>query len=388
VGAPGSRRPNCTRSPAARGWFALSGIIAAGTGATLMLVVGDSLNAGDPGAMMMGMGAIAAGGATLGAIYGLASGDRPAPGDRVRPSTVGVDGVMGDAPVAGESAPGSANFRLAPTYYFPHGDGRLRLLGRVGGMLGPRKDVDPRTEELENFDTALSERSWSLDLALDLAVRLPYPADYGGHRAEVRDAKALPSRGYFGPWELRYRPSMSMRRERYQPAGDFEERRIERIMVLPLTVGARSHLSPRQRFTFYAGPRFDFVSYAVGEGSLSRGPASLGAFYGEAWWDMDFPHLLRGRASVTHALCGQLSVGYVHTRFDGQGANVGTAIGFMGPFNAAWRMRLHKLEKSSAIQFGIGGWAGNGIGSFIEVGISLPDLGSDPARAPKGGKAR
>lgn len=376
-------RQGCTRSPVARTILGISGILIAGTGSALMLLVGDGLSAGDPGAMMMGVGAIAIGGATLGAVAGLRNGDRIAPPDRVRPSTIGLEGVAGDSPVLGEQAPGAVNLRVAPTWYFPNGDGRLRLLGRVGGMLGPRVDVDPRAEELEAFDDALSERSWSMDVALDLAVALPYPATYGKHASRGAHG-SLPTRGYLGGWELRYKPSLSMRRERYQPAGGYEERRIERLMLLPLTVGGRWHLSSRQRFTFYAGPRFDYVSFALADAALERGPATVGSFYGEAWWDLDFPHLLRGPAATRYSLRGQLTAGYVHTRFDGQGANLGTAIGFMGPYNFAWRMRLRKLERSTAFQFGVGAWVGNGVGTLLELGISLPGVGSSPERPQAG----
>ena len=324
---------------------------------------------------MMGMGGVAIGGAALGAISGLRNGDRPAPSDRVRPNTIGLDYSLGGEPVLGERTPGAANLRIAPTYYFPNGDGRLRLLGTVGSMLGPRTDVDPRSEELDSFQTGLSERSWSMDWALDLAVALPYPAL---PKARTQALSGLPHRGYLGAWELRYKPALQMRRERYQPNGEVEEREIERLMFLPLTVGARSHLSPRQRFTFYAGPRIDFVSYAVGGGPLERGPASVGSFYGEAWWDMDFPHLLRGEVATRYTLRGQFSAGYVHTRFDGQGANLGTAIGFMGPYNFAWRMRLHRITRPEAWQFGVGAWVGNGLGGMLELGVSLPDLGARP----------
>lgn len=162
--------------------------------------------------------------------------------------------------------------------------------------------------------------------------------------------------------------------------GGADERIIERTMLLPLTVGTRWHLSERQRFTIYFGPRFDFVATGEpGKRGLARGPARLGPLFGEAWYDVDVPHTLfaqrRGRSPRTRTN-SQLSFGYVHSRFDGRGFNFGPVVGFLGPIHARWATRVRPQDWPVALQFSAALVIGNGVSGGVGAGVVLPDLGT------------
>lgn len=345
--------------------LATTGVVIGVLSAGLLLILGDSLEAGDPAALLVGSGAIAAGGSLLGAIAGLISHDRPGDFDRLRPTTLGLAYGLGDRPTLGESHPGSMRLQIAPTLWFSDGGGRVRLLGHVGGLVGSRRDIDPRPQlAADGFDVAIAERRLDIGLALDGAVALPYPV-----LAEARSA-------HLGRAELRWRPEVQIRRHAY--TRDVGEELIERTMLLPLTVGARWHLSPRQRFTFYIGPRFDFIAHrGVGEDALRRGQPLIGALYGEAWYDIDVP--LRTRDDRTR-INGQLSLGYVHTRFDGLGLNVGPVIGFLGPAIVRWAMRFRPPGARAAVQAGLAASFGEGLAVTLETGVALPDLQASALR--------
>ncbi|MCA9692511.1 MAG: hypothetical protein KC636_23130, partial [Myxococcales bacterium] len=355
----------CTRPRPARLVLATTGVVIGVLSAGLLLILGDSLEAGDPAALLVGSGAIAAGGSLLGAIAGLISHDRPGDFDRLRPTTLGLAYGLGDRPTLGESHPGSMRLQIAPTLWFSDGGGRVRLLGHVGGLVGSRRDIDPRPQlAADGFDVAIAERRLDIGLALDGAVALPYPV-----LAEARSA-------HLGRAELRWRPEVQIRRHAY--TRDVGEELIERTMLLPLTVGARWHLSPRQRFTFYIGPRFDFIAHrGVGEDALRRGQPLIGALYGEAWYDIDVP--LRTRDDRTR-INGQLSLGYVHTRFDGLGLNVGPVIGFLGPAIVRWAMRFRPPGARAAVQAGLAASFGEGLAVTLELGVALPDLQASALR--------
>jgi hypothetical protein len=336
-------------------------------GTAYLLFVGDRVGAGDPGALFAGAGATATLGALVGAAAGLMGGDAPGHPDRIRPAMATVGGEFGGRAITGERAPGSMNVQLAPTWYFKDGGGRMRLLGSFGGQLGPAVDVAP-SGDLGAFEPTLAHDATRIGVAVDLATALPYPV--------LRVDRSA----HLGAAELRWKPEVQIRRERFSLAQG-NTRTVERTMFLPLTAGVRWHLSPRQRFTVYAGPRFDFVAFSdeLG-GPLNRGAPQIGSFYGEAWFDLDIPFRSRlvsrpARADVN----GQLSFGYVHSRFDGRGVNLGGARGFLGPVHGAWRVRVRPLGRRWAIQTGVTTWVGNGVGFGAELGMVLPQLGEDPA---------
>ena len=356
--APGTSP--CVRPQPARWALAVGGLVAAVAGAAHLMVIGDRVGAGDPGALIGGVGVAALGGAVLGGLYAMLGGDRPNDPDRLRPATIEMAYSTGGAPVLDERHPGTGVLRFAPNYFFPGGGGRLRVFGQVGGALGREVEVDPRPQFMDPIPgqegtapVVLAERRLRVGFGADLAVALPYPA--------------LRRSAHLGAAELRWRPEVQVRRHFY------DGRQIERTMVLPLTIGARWLLAPRQRFTVYFGPRFDVIG-AAGEGErLARGGANVAALFGEAWYDYDVPFgwTARGRVRVN----GQLTVGYVHSRFDGMGVNVVGIRGFLGPVWAGWAMRARPRGAKVAVQGGVGAWIGNGFTGVFNLGVVLPDLG-------------
>ncbi|MEX1367455.1 MAG: hypothetical protein AB1Z98_30285, partial [Nannocystaceae bacterium] len=321
-------------------------------------------------------------------VAGRLGADGPTLSDRLRPPTASLRyGYTGTA-VLDEARPHSMSLRVAPNLFFPHDQGRLRLFGHVGGWLNPAREVDPRPQFTEvlpgqqgTAPRVLRQRQLSLGLGLDLAVALPYPL--------LRRSARL------GPAELRYRPEVQIRRDRFDPSTP-NDRRLGRTMLLPLTVGARWVLSPRQRFTVYFGPRFDLVAFSdpssgsgsgSGSGSnrMRRGQAQVGPLYGEAWYDIDVPLTPRARRdgrSRRLDATGQLTVGYIHSRFDGQGFNFGPVIGFLGPIHVGWATRLRPAGAPVAAQLGAFARLGSGTSVGLELGLVAPDLHSRP-RQPR-----
>lgn len=346
------------------------GVLAGGGAAGLLFLLGDRLDGGDPAIFMVGAGVLAGVAALTGTVAGRLGADKPGDPDRVRPSTIGLEYAYPGASNLDESKGHGMALTFAPTYRFSGDDGRLRLIGHVGGLLNREIDVDPRPqfdEAIEGQDgtspRVVTERELSVGLGLDLAVLLPYPLSR-------RSA-------YLGPVELRYKPEVQIRREVFDPRGH-PDRVLERTMLLPLTAGVRWHLSWRQRFTVYLGPRFDFLAYAEpGDDTLERGGAEVGPLYGEAWYDLDVPFTLRPRLDGgprRAAVNGMFSVGYVHSRFDGYGFNFGRVVGFLGPVHLAWWTRVRPRGWPVALQGGVRTVIGNGYALVFHGGVVLPDI--------------
>ena len=346
------------------------GAAVGGVAATMLFALGDRSNAGDPATFFVGGGAIAGAGALFGSLIGRLGGDAPADADRVRPSTLGVDYRVPQPGALDETNPHQMRMTFAPNFFFRDGGGRIRVFGHVGGTLWQERQVDPRPQfqqpiegQLGTAPVSLRERRLSVGVGADLAVNLPYPV--------------FTRSSFLGPSELRYKPEFQIRRETLDP-GLPSQRVIERTMMLPLTVGARWRLSERQRFTVYFGPRLDTISFAEpGQEKLQRGAAQIGPLYGEAWYDVDFP-MTRGErrdGAVRRAkVNSQLSMGYVHSRFDGRGLNFGPVIGFLGPVHLRWATRVRPTHWPVALQFGAGATIGNGLSAAANVGIVLPGL--------------
>ncbi len=347
------------------------GALAGGVAATVLFAIGDRNGGGDPATFLVGGGAIAGAGALFGSLVGRLGGDGPGDPDRIRPSTLGLDYRFTQPGALDETHPHNMRMTFAPNIFFRDDGGRLRLFGHVGGTLWQERQVDPRPQFQQPIDgqlgtapVALRERRLSIGVGADLAVNLPYPA--------------FDRSNFLGAAEIRYKPEFQIRRETLDP-GLPSQRVIERTMMLPLTVGARWRLSQRQRFTVYFGPRFDVVSYAEpGQDQLQRGGAEIGPLYGEAWYDVDFPMTQKPRrdgAERRAAVNSMLTMGYVHSRFDGRGLNFGPVIGFLGPVHVRWATRVRPKRWPVAIQAGAGAAIGNGVSGAVNVGVVLPDLG-------------
>lgn len=362
------------RSGAARLLLFSVGAMAGATAAGILFGLGDRLAGGDPATLLVGTGGVAAVGAIIGSVFGRLGGDAPGDPDRVRPQTLGLHTTIGGTSVLDEVDPTTLSMTFAPTLQFPNEQGRLRLIGHVGGDLVSSADVDPRPQNQSSISgqegtrpVSLREREFSTGAALDMAVALPYPV------MKRRRSKFL------GATELRARPEFQYRREVFDP-GQQDERVVERTMLLPLTVGIRWILSQRQRFTLYVGPRFDFLAFSrPGSDRMHRGGAQTGPIYGEAWYDIDFPFTLRPRrdgkprrASVNSQLTG----GYVHSRFDGHGLNFGPVIGFLGPAVLRWTTRVRPVGWPVALQGAVGARIGNGVSFIVRAGVVLPNIGA------------
>ena len=184
---------------------------------------------------------------------------------------------------------------------------------------------------------------------------------------------------YLGMSEIRYKPEVQFRRDVYNP-GTSQQQLVSRTMFLPLTFGMRWHVTPRQRFTFYVGPRFDFLAYSD-PGTTKhphRGGSQIGPMYGEAWYDLDVPfteHPRRNGAMRRASVVGMLSLGYIHSRFNGQGFNFGPVIGFLGPIPVEWYTKVRPRGRPVALQGMVGATIGNGATVNVRVGVILPALG-------------
>lgn len=366
----------CVRSRPARALLLSLGVAGGAIAAGLLFGLGDRLSPGDPATLLVGLSGLAGAGALVGMLAGRLGPDGPAAPDRLRPPTLSLAYGYSGPQILDESRPHSLTLRMAPNLYLPHGHGRARLFGHVGGWLTPEHEVDPRPQLAEmipdqqgSAPQVLRQRHVSIGVGVDLAVTLPYPV-----LAPRRSAR-------LGAAELRYRPEVQIRRDRFAPETP-QTTVVERTMLLPLTAGVRWHLSPRQRFTVYFGPRFDFVAFsdpasAGGSDRLRRGGPQRGLLYGEAWYDIDVPLTGRprrdGRARSMIAT-GQLTLGYVHSGFDGQGFDFGPVVGFLGPIHLSWSTRLRPVGAPVAAQLGGFARVGSGTTLGLELGLVAPDL--------------
>jgi len=372
----------CTRSRAARVLLLSLGLAGGAISAGLLFGLGDRLVQTDPATLLVGAGTLAGVGAIAGAIAGRLGADGPALPDRLRPATVSLAQSYTGPRFLDEVPAHATLLRFAPNLYLPNhasvpgGAARLRLFGHVGGWLVPVREVDPRPQFTEvpagqtgTAPSVLRQRRLSIGLGVDLAVPLPYPV-----LAPRRSAR-------LGRAELRWRPELQIRRDRFAP-GTSQATILERTMLLPLTVGVRWHLSARQRLTLYAGPRFDMVAFSDrGSDRLRRGGAQIGPLYGEAWYDIDVPLTGRPRRDARPRKLdanGQLTLGYIHAKLDGQGFDFGPVIGFLGPIHVGWATRLRPTGASGAARVAAQVGAFARIGSTTTVGLELglvaPDL--------------
>lgn len=326
----------------------------------LALLVGDRWRIGDPAMPLAAAGMVAMSAAMLGGMAALFGGDGPTQPDRITPATVALTLGFAGTTVSDERTPASLTVNIAPTYQLPRNRGRLRLLGSVGRRLGAQLERDPRPQTTEpdgSFTRALELRSLRFDLGLDLAVRLPYPL--------VRRSTWL------GQLELRYKPMFWYASDTLTLGA--VERINQRVMLTPLNFGLRWHLSPRQRFTFYMGPRWDLHGYGE-PGSLAPGEPVLGPIYSESWFDLDIPISSPARARRASTI-GQLTLGYVHARTFGNGLDFGPVVGFFGQVHTAFTVRVRPTGSVLAYQFELGAQLGSGVSPYLRVGVALPDIG-------------
>jgi hypothetical protein len=356
----------CWHPKAGRGMLALGSGAGLAGGIGGFLVLGDSLGSGDPFGGIAGAGFVGLVGAALGALVASATPrgetrvhDRPG-----RPTlTLSLD--PGGERTFDERAPPSFGLSLDPTFVL-HDAVVLQPHFGLSTGLGPTVEVDPRPQLQSGIDgqdggfpVVWRRHGLKVSAGAELTIKLPYPMP-------VKRPLAT------GRLEIRYRPRFELRRRTYQP-GEPDERSVEHIALYPALFGLRWHVSPRQRFTVYMGPRLDLIGYSdVGGGGLGFGKAYAGAFHVEAWYHLDVPMtpLGRGATSVT----GRFGFGYVHTMLDGNTFDLGPMVGFLGPLEASFDLRIRKRDAPVALQLGIGVRVGVGGGPFFEVGLVAPQV--------------
>lgn len=350
----------CVYTTSTRLLIGALGVLTSGTSLSLALLVGDRWRIGDPAMPLAAAGMVAMSAAVLGGMTALLGGDGPTLPDRITPATVALTlGFVGTT-VSDERSPASLTVSIAPTYQLPNDRGRLRLLASVGSRLGAQLERDPRPQTTEpdgSFSQALALRSLRFDVGLDLAVRLPYPL--------IRRS------AWLGQLELRYKPMLWFASDTLTLGS--VERLNQRVMITPLNVGVRWHLSPRQRFTFYMGPRWDLHGYGE-PGSLAPGKPVLGPIYSESWFDLDIPISSLARTPRASTV-GQLTLGYVHARTFGNGLDFGPVVGFFGQVRTAFTVRVRPRGSVVGYQFEAGAQIGGGVNPYVRVGVALPDIG-------------
>lgn len=119
----------------------------------------------------------------------------------------------------------------------------------------------------------------------------------------------------------------------------------------------------------YYGPRWDRLSYGD-ERSVEGSGFLRNAGFAHAWFDADLPSL--STAAATH----QLTVGYIHDRFDANGLNLGVITGFFGHGILQWSTRWRPSPGSRyGYQLTGGLRVGTTLEPYLGIGLVLPDIG-------------
>ncbi len=315
-----------------------AGSLAAGS--AWFFVAGDSLGAGDPASLLMAAGAIGALGATAGAAA--TTGNETGFDDRASTPPVSISLGTGGTYYYEESAPYPASLSVQPRFWFSDRV-RLTLGGAAHTDIGSAIDVDWRPQK--SFGTALTADHNGLDL--DSEIRIFPAGDL--------------------PLDFALRPIVHQRWDHYTYANG-DERAVRRTQLVPAAVGIRWFLSGRQCFENFIGPRWDALSWSNQNGSESA-PLLSGPIFLDTRYTLDFPHTkpLFGLNATSRA-----RLGYVHSNFDGSGLDVTAAIGFMGPFQASYDLRLRRDLERWGVQFSADATIGTGGGMAVAVGAIPP----------------
>ncbi len=348
----------------------LAGTTAAFTlGGFMGFEAGDSLGPMHPWAQMMGVGGIGLLGAGIGTILGLVSPrgevrvvDRPGRPLFRLTITPGGSSVLGESSPYGLGVSLDPNFVLTDVFSIqPH--------FKVSFGLGRATDVDPRpqaagepADDTTTFTTASTRDSVKVSVGAELSWKLPYTSP------------GLLKPAYAGLVEFKYKPGVDVRL-RTLHADTPAEQTVELTSLNPMLFGVRWHVSPRQRFTFFVGPRWNWISFTdPGSSELRRGPPQNGGLYAEGWYQVDVPLTPEGRKKTS--VSGRLNLGYVHDKLSGVTFDTGAVIGFFGPINVSWDFRFRRRGAPVAIQISAGVWLSAGGGPYIELGFVAPEVGS------------
>ena len=357
----------CWHPAAGRGLTAaVTGSVAV-TGGVLFAKLGDSMRIGDPLPQMIGVGAVGLIGSGLGALAALVSPrGEGAVADAPSRATLTLGLSPGGGTTIDEQVPYGLSFSVDPNIDL-HPRVSLRPHFGVSFRLGRTTQVDPRpqfSEPLAGQDSTFPRvlETWRFrgSVGAEASVALPYPA---------RVVRPFAS----GPVEVRWRPTFEFRFREVASEGTTQV--IQHLALYPLTVGLRMHASPRQRFTFYVGPRVDWQgSSDPGSTEVSPGSARPGRLFAEAWWQLDIP--LTPQGGRAHHLAGRLNLGYIHSNLDGKGLDAGAIIGYFGPVELSFDLRIRKRGSKMAFQITAGAQVASGGGPFVKLGWVAPKGGS------------
>jgi len=315
-----------------------------GLAAVWWMVLGDGWDSGDPASLVGGLGLVAASGAILGGgVVGAYPDESPLAFEAGTP-TLSLTGGLGGTSIQGEQDPYTLGLEVAPRVRLGDGGALLVLAGELSTDLGWALDLDPRPQG--DFDTALQQRHRGLDLAPELRLDL---------RPEL---------------ELRLRSEAAVRFDRYV-YGDGDSHRVRRSTVAPLMAGICWKVSPRQRFWFLLGPRWDHLAWrSDGQQEWDGAPMWLGPLQGEAAYEIHapHPHWLPTRWTIHR----RFRLSYDHTNFDGKGFNSGAAIGFFGPLEIRFDARAWRPGARWALQGAVVGTIADHGGVGVVVGVVPP----------------
>ena len=363
--------PDCVHPAAARAL--LAGLSGAHFAAGLALfAAGDGNDKGDPLGALVGVGIIGSAGSLLGLFAGLLTprGETRL-SDRIGRPTLRLGLRPGGSSTLDERVPYLLTASLDPTLQLT-AEVRIQPHLGIAVELGRSATVDPRPQSAGSgvYPVVLSSHRTTISFGAELSIAVPYPL-------------ALPRPLYAGRIEVRWKPWFELRRRVLQPGTD--ARQLVGHTALYAGFGVRWHVSPRQRFTVYVGPRFDRLTYSD-PGSLEPrlGPGAFGSLYTEAWWQLDIPltPLGRRKASVT----GRLNIGYVHSNLDGRGLDLGAIIGFFGPVHVSVDLRIRRVGAPVALQLSAGYRVAADGGPTVEIGLVTPSRLGGPIptrRAPR-----
>ncbi len=346
----------CVRPHPARIALAAAGAGTMAAGAALIFGVGDRARVGDPSYLMFAGGMMASLGALTGTLFALPGREGPVAGNRARPLfTFGLEPAGSEG--LDEPAPPLLILNAEPTLQ----------LDRAGTTLGLHVGVGVQAQRETRFDhrwslpvdslleaSAPSTRESRLDLSPRLALPLPYPVAQG------------PKAPRTGRVELLWEPAIRMRR---YDLLDLEgaSRVLHRTSLLPLNVGVRWHLSPRQRFELVVGPRWDFQRLQASTGDLSAGRPQQNNFFGELWYVVDVPFAPPGPGDVV--VTGRLELGYSQWKGDGHSLTLGSVVGYLGPVHLRWSMQVRSPASPVAAQLRIGAIVSDAGGLWFEFGL-------------------
>jgi hypothetical protein len=346
----------CVKSGPARLLLIGAGFGGFVAGAIPILYVGDRARIGDPSLLLVGGGFLSMIAAGLGQLASLTGESAPATtvtppllAVRIEPSGRAQRGDVEPPHVVIESHP---ELRLGPALL------GLTVEGRVQAGEALRRDLRPQVEAGDMPAADLRAHEAGVSLAPEIGVALPYPL--------------LPAGPALGGVEVRYRPSLHLR-SRSTTSGDHGET-VQHTVLLPLTFGVVWHLSPRQDFSLYFGPRWDGqrLDAAIGVSGTSF---HANNFYGEARYGFDFPALPIGATRIG----ARVSFGYSQWKVDGRSLTVAgggfSLLGYMGAFDARWDLRIEPPGAGPAVQVGGRVILADGGGAVIELAV-----------APRGGR--